>query len=388
MKIARSRLRKLIREELEHLFEQEGTDAPSGEIYRAPGGSTQGRYEFDPLRLISYGRRETVQGTDPHTGTEHSVRVSVVEVDGQEFTMGKLSEIEDWLAATVGEGFLWDAVEGAMQRINSQPGLPLSDYGEEHGLMPVYQNKYRKPGEWGPSTIGHEVSMDRSIETIGQRQLYIVPVGCDRYYVVNSEVYNNGRPHIIKIDISSISPSLDGQGGWVGKLKHRGFRTEWLVVLDERHVNGVPEIDGCELKRKERCIKNPEKCEPPPPPDPIDVGWELGADAVEPGPIDSGSERNIYAIYNGAKIPVISLERYQVLEGSGDYEDQDLADRIMAWRDGQVSNFSDQEDILTRISVRFPIPGDYYMPDDLQDDWRTNPVFTDDEISIFDEEGV
>tara|TARA_Y100000034_G_scaffold64613_1_gene78166 strand:- start:1081 stop:2178 length:1098 start_codon:yes stop_codon:yes gene_type:complete len=363
MKITASKIRRLIREELSHIIEQNVQAAEFEEPLELRAITWEDLHPETPSRNPE---SKTTRGHWDSGELKGEYTVDVIELkDGQKVTMGTTSEIGDFMHAN--ETQFWVAAIGEAGDCIIGPDTDLRlAYEAESGISV------------GPTMQRGDIRV--------QTQLYLVPIGSGGYYVLGSEggswgIENDGMPHVVWDDGNfdvKLPTRLGPSGVWVKRA-----RTDWgalsvIWVLDKRHIKPecMPNISGAEIVSIERSLRRPDP--PPPPPD-----W------LTPNPIElepGESDRYIYAIHDGVKIPVISLERYQALEDSTDYEDQDLADMIADWRDGQITDSSAKEDILTRISVRFPPPGEYYMPDDLQDDWRTSPIFTDDDMEVFDDE--
>ena len=342
MKITRDRLRQIIKEEL--LREQveyiefdrglEWSDLNPPPPSRNPESKT-----------LTSQRHSGVPGAQYDKYT-----VDVIELsDGQKVTMGKTSELLDFINAA-DTGFFVDARERSSDCIR--------------GNLQDLANSY------DPKAVTAQLNLSHHFLP----PLYLVPIGAGGYFVLGSSGddeggFNDGMPHTVWDDggpLGKLPPSLGPSGVWVKRMRLPLLGNSTVWVLDKRHIKPdcMPTISGDEIIDIERQLRRPE---PEPEPDWI----RPGSDAVERVPAESGSERHIYATYKHTNIPIISLERYETLKGSDDSEDQDLADKIMSWRDGAISNTLDQEGILSRIDVRFPIPGEYYTPDDLQDGWKT-----------------
>ena len=348
MKITESRIRRIIREEL--LREQaEYIEFEDGLEVRNQVRDLEWSDLYPPTPPRNPESKTLISQRHP----EYQYTVDVIETsDGQKITMGKTSELLDFINAADTTYFV-DVVEGSSDCI----------IGNLQGLANSYN---RNIGAIGGSP-GQGIDF--------QSPIYLVPIGAGGYFLLGSSGddegdFNDGMAHVVWDDggfWGKLPTSLGPSGVWVKKMRLPGFGNSTVWVLDKRHIkpNCMPKISGSEILKIYWELRKPT----PPPPEP---DWIIpGGDAVKRVPVESGSERHIYAKYENKKVPIISLERYEVLRASSDSEDQDLADRIMSWRDGNISSTLDQEGILNRIKVRFPIPGEYYTPDDLQDDWKT-----------------
>jgi len=342
MKITESRIRRIIREEL--LREQEQV-----EYIEFDRG-----LEWSDLHPPAPSRNPESKTIISQRDADDQYTVDVIELnDGQKVTMGKTSELLDFINAA-DTGFFVDAIEGSSDCIR--------------GNLQDLANSYDP--NIGPIGGSPRQGIDF------QSPLYLVPIGAGGYFVLGSSGddegdFNDGMPHTVWDDggpWGKLPPSLGPSGVWVKRMRLPLLGNSTVWVLDKRHIKPdcMPTISGDEIIDIEGKLRRPA---PEPEPDWI----RAGSDAVERVPAESGSERHIYATYKHTNIPIISLERYETLKGSDDPEDQDLVDKIMSWRDGAISSTLDQEGILNRIDVRFPIPGEYYTPDDLLDDWKTNP---------------